>query len=44
MFKYKIFNNIAQEGIKVLDHNKFIHDEEEPHALILRSKSYQAKI
>ena len=38
MFKYKIFNNIAQEGIKVLDHNKFIHDEEEPHALILRSK------
>jgi len=38
MYKYKIFNNIAPEGIECLIKEKLILSEEEPEALLLRSK------
>ena len=38
MYKYKIFNNIAPEGIECLISEKLILSEEEPEALLLRSK------
>ena len=37
MYKYKIFNNIAQEGIDILNENNILIDELEPDALFLRS-------
>ena len=37
MHKYKIFNNIAQEGIDILNENNIFMDELEPDALFLRS-------
>ena len=37
MYKYKIFNNIAQEGIDILSENNILIDELEPDALFLRS-------
>ena len=38
MYKYKIFNNIAEAGIRILADNNFILDEANPDALMLRSK------
>ena len=38
MYKYKIFNNIAPEGIECLIKEKLILSEDEPEALLLRSK------
>ena len=38
MYKYKIFNNIAEAGIRIFADNNFILDEANPDALILRSK------
>ena len=38
MYKYKIFNNIAHEGTDYLVNENLILNEEEPEALILRSK------
>ena len=38
MFTYKIFNNIAQEGIDIFDSNDFHIDEINPDSLILRSQ------
>ena len=35
MHKYKIFNNIAQEGIDILSENNILIDELEPDALFL---------
>ena len=39
MYKYKIFNNIAEAGIRIFADNNFILDEANPDALILRSKA-----
>ena len=38
MYKYKIFNNIAPEGIDYLVKENLILNEDEPDALLLRSK------
>ena len=38
MFTYKIFNNIAQDGIDIFDANSFHIDEIDPDSLILRSQ------
>ena len=38
MYKYKIFNNIAPEGTDYLVKENLILNEEEPEALLLRSK------
>ena len=38
MYKYKIFNNIAPEGIDYLVKENLILNEDEPEALLLRSK------
>ena len=38
MFTYKIFNNIAQDGIDIFDSNNFHIDEIDPDSLILRSQ------
>ena len=38
MYKYKIFNNIASEGTDYLVKENLILNEEEPEALLLRSK------
>ena len=38
MFTYKIFNNIAQDGIDIFDANNFHVDEIDPDSLILRSQ------
>ena len=38
MFTYKIFNNIAQDGIDIFDANDFHVDEINPDSLILRSQ------
>ena len=38
MYKYKIFNNIAEAGIRIFLDNNFILDEANPDALMLRSK------
>ena len=38
MYKYKIFNNIAEAGIRIFADNNFILDEANPDALMLRSK------
>ena len=37
MHKYKIFNNIAQEGLDILNENNILIDELEPDALFIRS-------
>ena len=38
MYKYKIFNNIAEAGIRIFLDNNFNLDEANPDALMLRSK------
>ena len=38
MYKFKIFNNIADAGIRIFSDNNFILDEANPDALMLRSK------
>ena len=38
MYKYKIFNNISQEGIDRLNNNGFVVDTKNPDALIIRSQ------
>ena len=38
MYKYKIFNNIAEAGIRIFLDNNFILDEANPDTLMLRSK------
>jgi len=38
MYKYKIFNNIAEAGIRIFSDNNFTLDEANPDALMLRSK------
>ena len=38
MYKYKIFNNISQEGIDCLNENGFVVDTKNPDALIIRSQ------
>jgi len=38
MYTYKIFNNIAEDGIEVLSNNSFHEDEIDPDALIIRSQ------
>jgi len=38
MYKYKIFNNIAEDGINVLKSHDFILDKNNPDALLLRSQ------
>ena len=38
MYKYKIFNNIASEGIDYLIKNDLVLNEEDPEAILLRSK------
>ena len=38
MYKYKIFNNIAPEGIDYLVKESLMLNENEPEALLLRSK------
>ena len=38
MYKYKIFNSIAPEGIDYLVKESLILNEDEPEALLLRSK------
>ena len=39
MYTYKIFNNIALQGINCLKDNGFIENENDPDALIIRSAS-----
>jgi len=39
MFTYKIFNNIAEEGLNILNKNDFHIDEIDPDSLILRSQN-----
>ena len=39
MFTYKIFNNIAKDGLNILDENDFHIDEINPDSLILRSQN-----
>ena len=43
MYKYKIFNNIADDGINVLKSHNFIIDEINPEAILLRSKVLSCK-
>ena len=38
MYTYKIFNNIAEDGIEVLANNSFHENEIDPDALIIRSQ------
>ncbi|NCX24637.1 MAG: 3-phosphoglycerate dehydrogenase, partial [Proteobacteria bacterium] len=38
MFTYKIFNNIANDGLKIFEDNNFRIDEIDPDSLILRSQ------
>ncbi len=38
MYKYKILNNIASEGINILENNSFINDDKNPDGLLLRSQ------
>ena len=38
MYTYKIFNNIAEDGLEVLANNSFHEDEIDPDALIIRSQ------
>jgi len=38
MYKYKIFNNIAEDGIEILKNNKFTNEENNAQALLLRSQ------
>lgn len=38
MYKYKILNNIASEGINILENNSFINDNQNPDGLLLRSQ------
>ena len=38
MYKYKIFNNIAEDGIDILKSNKFTNEENNAQALLLRSQ------
>ncbi|MDB4252977.1 phosphoglycerate dehydrogenase [Gammaproteobacteria bacterium] len=38
MYKYKIFNNIAEDGIDILESNKFTNEENNAQALLLRSQ------
>ena len=38
MYTYKIFNNIAEDGLEVLTNNSFHLDEIDPDALIIRSQ------
>ena len=37
MFTYKIFNNIAEEGLSILKDNRFLMASENPDGLMLRS-------
>ena len=39
MFTYKIFNNIAEDGLNILDGNDFHIDEIDPDSLIIRSQN-----
>jgi len=39
MFTYKIFNNIAEDGLNILNKNDFHIDEIDPDCLILRSQN-----
>ncbi|MDB2451116.1 3-phosphoglycerate dehydrogenase family protein [Gammaproteobacteria bacterium] len=39
MFTYKIFNNIAKDGLSILNKNDFHIDEIDPDSLILRSQN-----
>ena len=39
MFTYKIFNNIAEDGLNILNKNDFHIDEIDPDSLILRSQN-----
>ena len=41
MYKYKIFNNIAQEGLDILNENNILMDELEPDALFIRSHIFK---
>ena len=38
MYKYKIFNNIAEDGVAVLKSHNFTTSDDKPDAIILRSK------
>ena len=38
MYTYKIFNNIAEDGLEVLTNNRYHVDEVDPDALIIRSQ------
>ena len=38
MYKYKIFNNIAEDGVTVLKSHNFTTSDDKPDAIILRSK------
>jgi D-3-phosphoglycerate dehydrogenase len=38
MYTYKIFNNIAHDGISILENNEFRTDEIDPDSLLLRSQ------
>ena len=38
MYTYKIFNNIAEDGLEVLTNNRYHVDEIDPDALIIRSQ------
>jgi D-3-phosphoglycerate dehydrogenase len=38
MYTYKIFNNIAEDGLELLTNNSFHQDEIDPDALIIRSQ------
>ena len=38
MYTYKIFNNIADDGISILENNEFRTDEIDPDSLLLRSQ------
>ena len=38
MYKYKIFNNIADDGIDILKGHNFIEDNTNPEIILLRSK------
>lgn len=38
MYKYKIFNNIASEGLEILDAENLVVDDDKPEALLIRSQ------
>ena len=38
MYTYKIYNNIAQDGLAVLESNQLLNNEADPDALLLRSQ------